>query len=317
MRLRDRAEAEDNAADGVFGRVSSAPGSCGELWQGKLDGCPAHITCPIDIFSEASISMTPNMAGGDGSKNIIRLRRNRSFTDTAKTGRALTAFLSGHDIEVNIDVNITSPLIPGKGMASSTADIIAALSGIATLLNKKTTAAQMAGIALKVDPTDGIFLPGISVFDHHRGRIIRTLGPPPELGIIILDFGGVVDSGTYASANILHSKEDTRRLYYAYEMISAGIAGGDCRSVGEGATISAIVNQKYLPKPALESVTAYAKQLGAYGVNVAHSGAVVGVLVELSYLSDIASKIKNRFPAAGLNLARLIGGGARDVVYDC
>ena len=42
--------------------VASAPGTCGELAQGMLDGVLCLVTCPIDIRSTATVELRP----GDG-----------------------------------------------------------------------------------------------------------------------------------------------------------------------------------------------------------------------------------------------------------
>ena len=41
---------------------------------------------------------------------------------------------------------------------------------------------------LGVEPTDGVMVPGLAMFDHREGRIKDSLGPPPPMEIVAIDF---------------------------------------------------------------------------------------------------------------------------------
>ena len=185
--------------------------------------------------------------------------------------------------DVDASLRLSSPLPRGKGMASSTADVSAAIAATAAALGYKDdlNPEEIARLALSIEPSDGLMLPGVSMFDHRNGAVARTLGPAPPMRVVVLDFGGSID--TLAFNNI--DREDTlRRLQPTFEEALALIIRGieRCRpqDVAVGATLSAIANQRALYKPQLESVMRLADDLGALGVNVAHSGAVLGMLFE-------------------------------------
>ncbi|MCX7781949.1 MAG: GHMP kinase, partial [Negativicutes bacterium] len=135
-------------------------------------------------------------------------------------------------------------------------------------------------IALSIEPTDGVFYPGIVAFDHISGFIRRNLGAPPAMSIAIFDVGGQVDTVSFnqrtdlAALNTAKEKE----VREAFDLVAQGIATGDCRRIGKGATISARANQSILYKPCLEDVIQTGARYGAMGVNAAHSGTVLGVL---------------------------------------
>lgn len=281
-----------------------SPGSCGELFQGIIDGIPLHITCPIDIYTsaracliEGGLSMPPQKA---------------------KAAEAVKAFIKGFGLTgAGVKIELKSDLPVGKGMASSTADIAASLTAASEAFGFELGFDEIARLALAVEPTDGVFLPGIAAFDHHQGRISEVLGGAPALGIVILDFGGSVDSLSYASHRIKYNKEQSARLEESFELVKQGIARGDLEAVGAGSTISARVNQSYLYKPALEGVISYAKTVGAYGVNVAHSGSVIGVLVDGHEVDDLKKRFCRRFSGADILTAKMVGGGVKFFVYGC
>ena len=85
--------------------------------------------------------------------------------------------------------------------------------------------------------------------------------------------------------------------------------------LGQAATASARLNQVHLPKEGLDEFIALAKGKGALGVNVAHSGTVVGVLWESALpagdiarrTEQIAQEFAGRYRY--MQTVRLISGG--------
>ena len=59
------------------------------------------------------------------------------------------------------------------------------------------------------------------------------------------------------------------RMVEAVALIEDGIRTGDPKSIGRGATISALANQQVLFNPYLESTLELAAPMGAVGVNFA------------------------------------------------
>lgn len=242
-----------------------APGSCGELVQGTLTGASFLITCPVDIHTE--VTVVPGAAGPSaaGPKTVEAVRRTWDYL-----GVACDTFT----------VAVRSALPQGKGMASSSADIAAACQAAALAAGRALIPDEIADIALAIEPTDGIFYPGVVMLDHVRGLTRRLLGAPPPLSVLIFDAGGQVDTvefnrrGDLAALNAAKEK-DVRQ---AVDLVSRGLAAGDPAPIGEAATLSSLANQDILYKPCLETVIDISRRHGAVGVNTAHSGTVLGVL---------------------------------------
>lgn len=205
------------------------------------------------------------------------------------------------------------PAPPGKGLGTSTADICATVWATAAALGARLSPAQVAAIALSIEPTDGVMFPGLALFDHRRGRIARLLGPPPPMRVLILDPGGEVDTLEFNRRADLEPgsrcKEDLVRQ--ALGKVLTGIRRGDPHLVGEGATLSALANQAILPKPDLEVIARAVRQLGAYGVAAAHSGTVIGVLLpdNRRLIDRVKDYIATRRKYRSLGLARVVPGG--------
>ncbi len=257
-----------------------------------------HITCPINIYSRSAARIC---AGG------VKVPLGK-----VKVKSAIELFLKQRQLKSGVEIDLNSELETGKGMSSSSADIVAALDAAANLFSSDISKKEMAVIALSVEPTDGIFLDGIAVFDHHRGLVAKTIGTVPQLGVVFLDFGGFVNTVDFASQRIQYDHEELRRLKHAFALVENGIIKRDYWMLGAGATISARVNQRFLFKPQLEAVILAVA--GAYGVNVAHSGTVIGVLVELTCLDEYRQRLKALFPQAKIATAHIVDGGVRNNV---
>ena len=287
--------------------AASAPGTCGELAQGMLDGTPVMVTCPIDLFSTATVALR------DGTGLV------HGPAESPKASRAveLTLGLLGRN-DVDAEVRIQSRVPRSKGMASSSADVVAAIGATAAALDEELSVQQQAKLALAVEPSDGVMLPGIALFDHKGGRVARSLGPPPDMRVLVLEFAGVVDTEAFNAVDRdaeLQWQEVSFRE--ALRFITNGLESGDGELIGRGATQSALSHQTVLRKPQLPATLALGQAAGALGVNVAHSGTVVGLLFSgdadrITWAADEAwrrlsglTEVHNR---------RLIGGG---VIQGC
>ena len=94
-----------------------APGVCGELVQGMLDGVYYLVTCPIDYFSRVTVELFEDTPRVDAPE------------DCAKTAAAVAQTLeqlgrSG----LAARVTVGNPIPRSKGMGSSSADLSAAIA---------------------------------------------------------------------------------------------------------------------------------------------------------------------------------------------
>ena len=283
---------------------ASAPGTCGELAQGMLDGVLCLVTCPVDIRSTATVVLRP----GEG-----RIEAPPDSPKAAEAARSTLDFLGERAVDAHLTLD--SRLPRGKGMASSTADVAASIAATAAAAGHRLEPDQIARLALGVEPSDGVMFPGIVVFDHREGTILLPLGEPPPMRVLVLDFGGEVDTlefNSIARDRALNSQAS--RMSEAVSLIESGLLRGNPLHVGKGATISAMANQEISFNPCLDDVLAFSAEVGGYGVNVAHSGTVIGILLpdQSSLVSHAAAQARKRFDCLELATnCRVQGGGVR------
>lgn len=257
------------------------PGSCGELVQGTTGGMNFLVTCPISLYSQVTVSLSTDAKSewNAGNKAIEAVKRTLEYLDLPIDG---------------VQLQVDSELPVGKGMASSSADISAACLATALAAGRKLDSDMICKIAVGIEPTDGIFLPGITMIDHVSGRFRRSLGNPPEITVVIFDAGGEVDTIDFnlRSDLVELNLRKEAEVLTALNMVEQGIQTGDASLIGAGATLSAVANQSILFKPSLESIIKISRSFGAVGVNAAHSGTVLGVLFDSGANSDIEGCIK-------------------------
>ena len=252
--------------------IARAPGSCGELAQGMLDGNYFLVSCPIDMYSTATVEISP------GSGRVT------APPDAPKSRRAVElALVRSERSDMDVHLRLSGPIPRSKGMASSTADISASIAATASAVrpDAEISADEIASIALRIEPSDSVMLPGIALMDHKSGSMMRKLGAPPTMRVVILDFGGSVDTLAFNGVNRERALNRLEAKFgEALSLIETGIRANNPAAIGEGATLSAVANQQLLYKPQLDAVLRLAEEVGAVGVNAAHSGTVLGMLFE-------------------------------------
>ena len=290
----------------VGSATARAPGVCGELAQGMLGNSYFLVTCPVDFFARVSVELFQEPAG-------INVPPHCSKTATAVL-RTLECLGYGH---LGARIAISNPIPRSKGFGSSSADLSAAIAATGLALGIELTPSQIGQLALGVEPTDGVMFPGIVMFDHRAGTLVEQLGPPPPIEIVALDFGGEVDTLAF---NRVDRKAQWQAVQgqtdQALTLVRQGLRLQDPWALGRGASLSAVAAQQVLFKPRLPDVVAFAEQVGAVGVNVAHSGTAIGVLLDATQRRGKSTfrQAQQSFPEAeAIHHLRLLGGGVQKI----
>ncbi|SFI09069.1 GHMP kinase [Selenomonas caprae] len=273
------------------------PGSCGELLQGELQGEPFLVTCPIGCYTTVRVSDALAGIHGLGRKSLMALEK--TLTSLGKE-------------ELPWGIRLESSLPRGKGMASSSADIAATIAAVALAFGYQPYWEEIMRLAVDIEPTDGVFCPGVVCINHMDGRMLAGYRGLPAFRISVYDTGGEVDTIRYHETMAMSPAGSASAA--AMEQFQRGVQLRDEALLAAAATTSALANQRLLPKEGLEELLAFSRRLGAHGLNVAHSGTVVGVLWPAGFADDELRQaercIGKRFPQLKFLLrSRLQGGG--------
>jgi L-threonine kinase len=212
-------------------------------------------------------------------------------------------------------VRLQTKLPRGRGYGSSTADIGATLYALGQAAGQGLVPSEVAGLAVHVEPTDSSLFPGLALWDHRYGHVYEDLGAPPALTVVILDPGGVVDTLAF---NQFDYREVLGRLApqhrEAFALLREGLRQGNLEAIGAAATLSASVHQAILANPLLEPTLSLAREVRALGVCRAHSGTLLGLLLdpEDADVLAITALVARRFaPAVTVFNQSLVSGGLR------
>ncbi|MBM7614721.1 GHMP family kinase ATP-binding protein [Alkaliphilus hydrothermalis] len=255
-----------------------APASCGELLQGWLLGGEKLISYSIDCYSHVFLRENPlDMQISSGS-----LKHKARYSKAYKIlKRVLQYYGVPAEEAFNLHLEIKSEIPVGKGMASSTADLAATALATAAYLGKNITQREIAYLCVEIEPTDSTIFSEITLFDQLQGRFMKGYGHLPPCRVLLLEGKGRVNTLEFRKINrrekLLRQKDQMRKALHTFEV---GMDNQDLSKIGEASILSGLANQPILYKPGLEDMVELGIKLGASGVNVAHSGTVVGLLYE-------------------------------------
>lgn len=283
-----------------------APGTCGELVQGALDGQDFLVNCPIDLYSFATVKTHPEPG--------LHISSPGKFSKIRDT---LLLASEQHGLQLAHQLNVFSDIPRGKGMASSSADITAAFTAVNEHCGVAMAPECFSTVVTEIEPSDCVNFPGIAHLNHLTGHLFESLPVPRGLKVLIVDCGGNVDTITF-------NRVQARQIYKTHEAylrdtvftLKKGLHTGDLEAVAFAATCSAKLNQQIMFKPQFDKLLELALSSGALGVNCAHSGTVLGVLYREddqldAYLrTNIAKKFGNALEIIGT--FNVIGGGTHE-----
>jgi len=282
------------------------PASCGELIQGVIGDGEKLISLPIDIYSEVTLE--------EKKQGKIYTNKKKTIAALRKT---LEYFHVPEDHIESISLKIESNIPVAKGMASSTADIAATIVATAKLLGRELSQEELGELCCMIEPTDSTIFDKLTLFDHINGRTIKKYNWSPEMKVMILEMDSIVNTEEFRKNDYSRIRyENKKEIEEAHRIFEKAFEKKDKKLLGQAVTISSVANQRILLKPRLSEIIDISTRLGAYGVNVAHSGTVVGILYEENALD--ARELKYLFAKNNitkdyvkLHIANMVKGGVR------
>jgi uncharacterized protein involved in propanediol utilization len=260
--------------------LGACPGHHGELIQGAVrEGdriVPCLVTVPlaakpvsarIELFPAAGLEIVPpwkNKALAAARLALAELGRPDA------TGRLI----------------LDSPIAPGLGLGSSTADVVAAIRAAADAVGGSLTPPDLARLAVAAEQASDPLMhdePAL-LFAQREGRIVERWGDwyPDFLlySFPLAPAGTTVDTLSLAKRSFAEDEIDDFEAILAEAR--AGFIARDLARVAAAATRSAILNQRRLALPRFDAFLRLADEVGALGVQIAHSGIFGGMLFDPS-----------------------------------
>ncbi|MEV6753306.1 kinase [Streptomyces sp. NPDC051214] len=280
--------------------VGTAFGTFGELLQGVLpeeDG-DFLVTLPVARWTMATFRREPGLDSGEvvvrpgGKTKALQLARTIAELAEQQTGAP-----SGGTLRVN------SVIPEGKGLASSSADLVATARAVGQALGVEMPPARIERLLADIEPTDGVLYPAIVAFHHRTVRLRGILGSLPVMAVVGIDEGGSVDTVDFNRIPKPFTLADRHEYARLLDRLACAVRRRDLAEVGRVATRSAQMNQLLRHKWSLEPMREICREVGGLGVAVAHSGTTLGILLDTADPS-----YTQRVSAAAQACGELTGG---------
>ncbi|MFE5541737.1 GHMP kinase [Streptomyces sp. NPDC056485] len=181
------------------------------------------------------------------------------------------------------ELRLTGDIPVGLGMGSSTSDVIAAVRAVADSYGLRLAPESVARLAVRAElACDPLMWDGGPVlFAQREGRVLEVLGPAlPPLVVVGCALGAGAPVDTLSLPAPEPDEDEVRAFERLRTLLRRAVATADARLLGQVATASARRGQRRLRHPEFEALLTVSRRAGAVGVQIAHSGAVAGVLFE-------------------------------------
>ncbi|QIY90732.1 GHMP family kinase ATP-binding protein [Chryseobacterium gallinarum] len=242
--------------------------SFGEIIQGRLSNKEDFlVTLPIDLWSECSLEVNEY-------KGPLLI-----YCDWAKTKMLIGIVLKTFGMNENliIKVKIRKNIPVGKGFSSSTADLNAAIKALEAFLDKKFSELEISEFFKQVEPHDALMYRSCVGYNHREGKLLNNFNYIPKFKIIVVDFGGEVDTITYNKDLFI---PDNCCFYYdlLYKKCADAFDEKNDKEIALCATNSLEIFLKWNKDDKRLKLLDIYKEYEALGVINTHSGTCVGLI---------------------------------------
>lgn len=169
----------------------------------------------------------------------------------------------------------------GLGMGSSTGDVVATIRAVADFFDRPLAESEVAVLAVRSEvASDAVMFDRPVLFAQREGVVLEEYTCDlPALRVLSINTdqaGGGVDTTAFTPARYDSDEIETFRCLK--ELARRAINRTDLELLAVVATRSAEINQRFLPTPQFDRLRRVGGETGALGVQVAHTGTVMGLI---------------------------------------
>jgi uncharacterized protein involved in propanediol utilization len=182
-------------------------------------------------------------------------------------------------------LEIECSVATGVGLGSSTCDVVAAIRAVCAAYGVAAEPDVVARLAVAAEgAADPImFDREVVLFAQRQGRVLEALGSwvPPYLVVSIDTDAGTDGVDTLSLPPPQYTDAELQAFESLVARARAAFARRDVVAIAAVATESATMNQRCISLRGFREIVDLAHELGALGVQIAHSGTVAGILFDL------------------------------------
>ncbi|HEX5870798.1 MAG TPA: hypothetical protein VFY65_10300, partial [Longimicrobium sp.] len=170
------------------------------------------------------------------------------------------------------------------GCGSSTTDVLATILAVADAFGAVLPREWVARLAVAAEGASDSLMYGPEsavLFAQRRGSVLMDLGGPlPAVRVLGFNTAGEEGVATLTLPPVPYSAWEIEAYRTLLGLLRRAVEEQDPGLLGRVATGSTLIMQRHRPKPHMPELVRLAKEAGALGVQVAHSGTVAGFLFE-------------------------------------
>lgn len=257
---------------------AEAIGHHGELVQGLFEDTGVHfrralVSLPCrHLKTRASFRAQPGQPVAVSQPHCQKAVRAAQMTLSAFAPEGMGGTLSVHS---NIPI--------GRGMGSSTADVLASILAVLDCLQINASPERVMRIAVGAETAcdSTLFSQQAVLFAHREGLVMEAFRKSlPALDVVSVDTMPEATVNTLEFEPARYDAAEIEAFRPLRSLLRTAINEANPCLLGKVATASAHMNERFLPKPRLDELEAIGTRFGAVGIQVAHSGTVAGLLFD-------------------------------------
>lgn len=246
--------------------------SFGEIIQGRLsDGEDFLVTLPVNMWSHCALRWTPKPGGCE------------VFAPLPKAKQAALALLKkmriSHGFSITLEFQRNIPI--GKGLSSSTADILAVVRAFQLVFGLKLKQSEISELLAEIEPHDALHFSHCVAYNHRQGRLLKALEYVPQFHIIGIDSGGEVSTESY-NKQLHYNNNELKEYDILYQSLLTAFAQQDDTTIAQCAQKSATMHARKTGNSLLSGLLAHVDSWRVMGLIATHSGTCAGVLLPIT-----------------------------------
>lgn len=255
--------------------VGVCRGALGELFQGMCNECQDEIVVVSSLIPKYSWAyFTPDEEANcrDQQQLLATPQRTKSF-------RALSLYCQHYHLPWPCGHwCFHSDLEVARGMASSTADIVAILRCAANYFQKPLSVDDIVLTLAQIERSDSVFLDHPAMFSSSKHQVICEFNKMSPLYALYMHETDTVETDGTQQLLVDFYQQNQRYYQDLYHQARLALADTNAKGICRVSTKSAELSQEILPKQHFHQLYQAMPRFNADGIITAHTGSVVGLL---------------------------------------
>jgi uncharacterized protein involved in propanediol utilization len=263
--------------------------SFGEIIQGRLSNNEDFlVTIPIDMWTTCKLVCEPI----DGASFVdAKLPKSR---EVAEHMLEILGLSSG----VKISIDFTKNIPVGKGLSSSTADLLAVVRAFQEVFGVIVSESFISQLFAKIEPHDGLHYSMSVAYNHRQGNLLNKLNYIPDFNIVAVDSGGELSTVEY-NKNLNFPPKILNEYDKLYDQLLTAFANRDDVGIARCAQKSTELHVNRTGNKFLARVLEKASEMNVLGILATHSGTCGGFLLPGNASDEELYRVENKIAEIG------------------